>query len=106
MSTSPTPNEEGKPRDADYWSRRVPTAGLQVSHVPTGALGINVEGRQIVGPLQGFGQMWQKTYSVTLKDATVTHTEVISVWKENSPNLWPDGNRFFAPFTGIPPVEI
>src|SRR6266571_5691499 len=106
MSTSPTPNGEGKPRDAAYWSRRVPTAGLQVSHVPTGALGINVEGRQIVGPLQGFGQMWQKTYNVTLKGATVTPTEVIKVWKENFPNFWPAGNRFFAPLTGIAPGEI
>jgi hypothetical protein len=106
MSTSSTPNGEGKPRDAAYWSGRIPTAGLQVSHVPSGALGINVQGRQVVGPLQGFGQMWQKTYVVHLKGATVTPAEVIKVWKENFSTFWPQGNRFFAPLTGIAPGEV
>jgi hypothetical protein len=30
--------------------------------VAEGATNINVEGRRAVGPLQGFDQLWQKTY--------------------------------------------
>ena len=47
-------------RDAVYWAQHVST--LKVTRVPTGALDLNVEGRRVVGPLQGFGQMWQKFY--------------------------------------------
>lgn len=39
-----------------------PTQGLKVSDIPSGALNLNVEGRLVAGPLQGFGQLWQKTY--------------------------------------------
>ena len=45
------------PRDASYWAS---VAEFNITHVPTGALSINVQGREAVGPLQGFGQMWQK----------------------------------------------
>ena len=98
------PPEESKPRDAAYWAQQVST--LKVSHVPTGALNLNVEGKQAVGPLQGFGQMWQKTYRVRLKDAPVQPTEVIKTWKEHFPRFWPAGNRFYGPLTGIAPGEV
>ena len=64
MSTSSTQPDEGKPRDAAYWAQQVST--LKVRSTPTGALNLNVDGRQLVGPLQGFGQMWQKTFRVRL----------------------------------------
>ena len=35
-------------------------------------MNLNVEGRQVVGPLQGFGQMWQKTYTIRLSGASVS----------------------------------
>jgi hypothetical protein len=104
MSTSSTQPDEGKPRDAAYWAQQVST--LKVSHVPTGALNLNIEGRRVVGPLQGFGQMWQKTYRVRLKGATVQPREVIKTWKEHFPRFWPGGNRFYGPITGIAPGEV
>lgn len=99
-----TLQDNGQPRDAAYWAQQA--SELKVSRVPTGVLNINVEGRQAIGPLQGFGQMWQKTYRVHLDNATVTPTEVITVWKENFPNFWPKGNRFYTPLTGIAPGEV
>jgi hypothetical protein len=95
---------EVKPRDAAYWAQQAST--LRVSHVPTGALNLNVEGKQAVGPLQGFGQMWQKTYRVSLKGASVQPMEVIKIWKEHFTQFWPKGNRFYAPLTGIAPGEV
>jgi hypothetical protein len=59
-----------------------------------------------LSPLQGFGQMWQKTYRVRLKGADVQPTEVIKQWKENFPKFWPRGNRFYVPLTGIAPGEV
>ena len=32
---------------------------------------LNVEGRQVTGPVQGFGQMWQKTYTIRLTGSPV-----------------------------------
>ena len=98
------PQDNDQPRDAAYWAQQA--SELKVSRVPTGVLNINVEGRQAIGPLQGFGQMWQKTYRVRLDKATVTPAEVIKVWKENFPNFWPKGNRFYTPLTGIAPGEV
>jgi hypothetical protein len=104
MSTSSTPSDEGKPRDAAYWAQQVST--LKVSRVPTGAMNLNVEGRQAVGPLQGFGQMWQKIYRVCLQGASVQPEEVIKTWKQHFPKFWPVGHRFHGPLTGIAPGEV
>jgi hypothetical protein len=64
MSTLPNLPEENRPRDAAYWAQKV--SALKVVNAPAGALNLNVEGRQAVGPLQGFGPMWQKTYRMRL----------------------------------------
>src|SRR5437868_4188454 len=103
MTTSNT-SGEGLPRDAANWAKD--GTSLKVSYVPAGVANINVEGRQAMSPLQGFGQMWQKTYKVRLEGANVTPVEVIKAWKENFTTFWPKGNRFYAPLTGIAPGEV
>jgi len=102
-SPSPTPADE--PRDAAYWAQRV-THTLHIDSAPSGALNLNVDGRQIVGPLQGFGQMWQKTYRVRLKEPGITPTAVIAAWKEHFAEFWPEESHFFGPLTGIAPGEV
>jgi hypothetical protein len=105
MTTSPTPTDNTQPRNATSWaSQRTHT--LKVEHVPSGALNLNVDGRQITSPLQGFGQMWQKTYRISLKGVAVEPTTVISTWKEHFAEFWPSNSRFFGPITGIAPGEI
>lgn len=90
-------------RPEDAWA---PTAGrLRVSDVPAGALNLNVDGRGVVGPLQGFGQLWQKTYRVALTGATVAPEQVVDVWKRELATLQPPGNRFYPSVTGIRPGE-
>ena len=54
-TNSPTPQP---PRDAAYWAK--PMSELKVGDVSPEAMNLNVEGRQTVGPLMGFGQLWQK----------------------------------------------
>jgi hypothetical protein len=107
MTTSPIPTNgqpDEQPRDAAFWSGQV--SGLKVSNVPSGALNLNVDGKLVNGPLQGFGQMWQKTYHITLSGASLSAKEVIKVWKDHFPDFWPAGNRFYGPLTGIAPGEV
>jgi hypothetical protein len=91
-------------RDAEYWAQPIST--MKVGSMPTGALNLNVEGRQAMSPMQGFGQMWQKTFRVRLNGISVTPTEVIRTWKEKFPMFWLKWNRFYKPVTGIAPGEV
>ena len=104
MLTPSTFSEEPQPRDAAFWAQQVST--LKVAGVSSRALNLNVEGRQVVGALQGFGQMWQKIYRVRLKGANVTPAEVIQIWKANFATFWPKWDHFYAPLTGIAPGEV
>jgi hypothetical protein len=95
--------DETVARDAAFWAKLVPT--LKVGEVPVEALNLNVTGRRVVGPLQGFGQMWQKTYRIHLGPATPP-AEVVRIWKERFATFWPERNWFYAPLTGITPGEV
>jgi hypothetical protein len=97
-------DETAAARDAAHWAKAVST--LNVAEVPEGATGINVSGRRLAGPIQGFGKMWQKTYQVRLPTESVSATGLIAAWKERFPEFWPDGNMFYAPLTGIEPGEV
>lgn len=105
MSTSSesTTGEQG-PRDAANWARQ--GTNLKVTGAPTSAINLNVDGRAVVGPLQGFGKMWRKTYRVRLAGCEATPVEVIATWKAHFQEFWPKGNRFYVPLTGITPGEV
>jgi hypothetical protein len=45
----------------------MPVTRLKVTELPPGASNINVDGHQPVSPMQGFGQLWQKTFRIRLK---------------------------------------
>jgi hypothetical protein len=60
----------------------------------------------VVGPLQGFGQLWEKTYRVRLSGIAITPVELIQIWKAKFNQFWPDGNYFYAPLTGMTPGEV
>ena len=96
--------EERSARDAAYWAKQGST--LTVSDVPEGATGRGVEGRRVLGPIQGFGKMWQKTFRVRLEGADVSPAEVIKTSKDNFSKFWPEQNFFYAPLTGISPGEV
>ncbi|MCA1552762.1 MAG: hypothetical protein LC737_00125 [Chloroflexi bacterium] len=79
---------------------------LHVEGVPQGAPNLNIDGRNMSGALQGFGQLWQKTYRVRLRGAHVTVAEVVKIWKENFPKFQPKGNRFYLTGEGGKPGEF
>jgi hypothetical protein len=104
MTTPSIPPTDQEPRDAAHWAQLV--AKLKVSNVPPGAVNLNVDGRQVVGPLQGFGPMWQKTYSTRLSGAAVTPTEVVQTWKSEFPKFQPPQNRMYPAVAGVEPGQI
>jgi hypothetical protein len=102
MSLEPHATPDATRRtDADAWAR--PVDRLTVERRADGALADTVHGKRLAGPLQGFGQMWQKTFRVTLRDGgpDITPQSVIASWKEHFPEFWPKGNTFYAPLDGI-----
>jgi hypothetical protein len=93
-----------EPRDAAFWARRIER--LEVPDVPEGAVNLNVSARREVGALQGFGQLWQKTYRVELTGAEVTPAEVVRIWKERFPEFQPPNSRFYPSMAGVKPGEV
>jgi hypothetical protein len=109
--TTPSAQQPGEgeqveltPRDATYWAKHVTT--LRVGEVPAEAINLNVTGKRVVGPLQGFGKLWQKTYRVELPGVPMSPTEVIAVWKQSFATFWPDSGRFYGPLTAIAPGDV
>ena len=91
-------------RSTESWAK--PVDQLNISKIPVGALSLNVQGRRLFGPLQGFGQMWQKTYRIALRKRELTPHQVIATWKENVPRLKPPQKRFYPSSLGIAPNEL
>ncbi len=108
MTATPSePMNESTPRrtDADSWAR--PVDRLAVSDPDAGGVAATVTGRRVAGPLQGFGQMWQKTFRVRVPaEPSLTPEDAIAIWKAEFSRFWPKGNTFYAPLAGIRPGEV
>lgn len=102
MTDTDTETRERIPRDADSWAQ--PVARLTTTATSAGL--DTVTGRKAAGPIQGFGQMWQKTFSVRLEGVDITPEALIAHWKAAFPTFWPQGARFYAPLSGIAPGEV
>ena len=63
-------------------------------------------GKRVSGPVQGFGQMWQKTFSVRVPGDEHPPEAVVAHWKAAFPTFWPKGSTFYAPLAGITPGEV
>lgn len=79
----------------DRWAP--PVERLHVSGLAKKANNLNVEGRRVLSPLNGFGRMIFKTYRIRLVGATLTPAELISAWRANFASFWPKGNRYVGP---------
>ena len=93
-----TPPDEG-------WAP--PTHRLRIeTPPPPGAVNLNVDGRRLNGALQGFGQLWQRTYRIRLNDPELKPREVIRAWKEHFEEFWPKGNRYYGSRPERAPGEV
>lgn len=83
-----------------------PVSRLNVDGVSQAAVNLNVVGRQVANPMNGFGQMWQKSYRVRLEGGHVEPKELVQIWKENFPSFWPKNNYFYGPKGAIRPGSV
>lgn len=97
---TPTPNRKAE----DAWAKNVDR--LKVTGMTGEADNLNVEGRHLTSPLNGFGQLWQKTYRVALVGSQASPQEVVRLWKEKLPELMPADSRFYPSISGVKPGEI
>ena len=88
----------------DAWAR--PVSRLAVKAMPKVAIDLNVKGRRVAGPMQGFGQLWQKTYSISLPGKGLDPARAIAILKENFTSFQPPANRFYPPPDGIKPGGV
>ena len=95
---------DNKRSDADNWAK--PVDRMQVGDISPDAMNLNVQGRRPMSPLQGFGQLWQKTYRIRLEGTAVTPQAVIAEWRAHFSDFWPKGNNFYGPLTGVRPGEV
>lgn len=82
-----------------YWSK--PVKKLRVTRMPGAVTGLTVAGRRPVGPVKGFGQMWEKTYELRIADAKKTPFEIAAIMKENFVGFQPRQNKFYPSPAGI-----
>jgi hypothetical protein len=94
--------EPRTPRDKDAWAGPVD----RLSTTAKGGGMDTVTGKRVTGPVQGFGQMWQKTFKVQLAGTDQTPEAVVAHWKAGFPSFWPRGSSFYAPLAGITPGEV
>jgi len=90
---------EVKRGGAIHWAK--PVDRLRVTKVTGSVSTLNVEGRRTVGPIRGFGQMWEKTYELRFSDAKKTPVEIAATTKENFVRLQPPQNKFYPTPAGI-----
>ncbi|THG30133.1 hypothetical protein [Naasia lichenicola] len=94
--------DDSRPRDAAFWAAKVDrltVADAQQKH------GYNIQGKRIAGPQQGFGRLWQRTYSVDLGSA-VTPEQLVADWRARFGDFWPKTGRFHGSVTSIQPGDV
>jgi hypothetical protein len=90
----PEPNTEDSVRRPEgAWAQPVKT--LDASQIKAG-INLNVDGKELASPMRGFGQLWQKTYTIRLEGTDIQPEEVIRVWKGNFGSFWAKNNHFYG----------
>ena len=100
--TTPPNGEPSAPRDAGNWATKVDRLAAPDEK---SKVGYNITGKKVTGPQQGFGRLWQRTYSTNVGTA-VAAKDLISDWKINFGDYWPAGSVFHNSLTGIEPGAV
>ncbi len=102
------PSAEQQPparSDVAHWAK-VDGARLAVGTGADAAInGWGIAGRRVTGPMQGFGRLWQRTYTLPI-GSVATPQEAIALWRSHFGEFWPNGNRFYGAIEGINPGDV
>jgi len=92
------------PIDTEYWG--MPAARLAIPEFPPEAINLNIKGRRIVGPVDGFGALWQKRYRLPIVKPGLSPEKITGIFKNEFPSFQPEYNHFYPGSRGIVPGEI
>lgn len=95
--------KQGKQSDAG-WAPKVER--LHVTERPEGAFTKNMDKRRLLGQLQGFGPMWEKTYWLDIKKPGLKAEDVIKAMQGHFLEFQPPENSFYPTSKGIAPGEM
>ena len=100
------PVKSGKKGKQDIlgWAKNI--TRLKVTEKPEGAMNKNVNNRRVIGPIQGFGQLWEKRYLLNIESPALKPEEIITAMKQHFPEFQPLINRFYPTKNGIAPGEV
>lgn len=90
------------PRDAAHWAKNVER--LQVSD-PQDPHGYNIQGKRVSGPMNGFGRLWQRTYTADL-GTKVSPVALVADWRMHFGDYWPRMGRFHNSVSAIQPGDV
>lgn len=100
--TEPKANDPAAPKDTGNWATKVDRLAAPDEK---SKVGYNVTGKKVTGPQQGFGKLWQRTYSTNV-GSSVGAKALIRDWKLNFGDYWPPGSVFHNTLTGIEPGDV
>jgi Domain of unknown function (DUF1990) len=97
----------GEPRRSDVGNWAVSSGPLAVGQDRGDAVANawGISGRQLTGPMQGFGRLWQRTYVLEI-GRVATAQEAVAEWRAHFGEFWPKGNRFYGALEGIKPGDV
>ncbi len=55
--------------------------------------------------MQGFGRLWQRTYTCPI-GTVATPQEAVAEWRAHFGEFWPGGSRFYGALEGINPGDV
>jgi pyruvate/2-oxoglutarate dehydrogenase complex dihydrolipoamide dehydrogenase (E3) component/anti-anti-sigma regulatory factor len=103
--SSPDPKRlQSHVTNLNSWSKYYPL--LTIPKMPKEARNLNVSGRRTSGPVNGFGQLIQKVYRLTIRDPEITPEDALFALKTNFPEFQPHYNTFYPTAAGIAPGEV
>jgi hypothetical protein len=100
-----TTPEETRRSDVGNWATGSGPLAVNANSVDALQKAWGISGRRVTGPMQGFGKLWQRTYTCALGTA-VTPVQAIGEWRAHFGEFWPRGNRFYGALEGIRPGDV
>jgi hypothetical protein len=65
----------------------------------------NVEGRRVAGPQQGFGRLYDRTFTIMLGDL-VSPEALVADWRAHFGDFWPKSATFYGSITSIQAGDV
>lgn len=105
MSTPVGSTPETRRSDAGNWATTAGRLDVGEGRPDAAANAWGISGRKVTGPMQGFGRLWQRTYTCGI-GTVATPQQVVAEWRGHFGEFWPRGSRFYGALEGINPGDV